>query len=315
MNRRAAIDIVVPSYNCSDWLDALFESVAGQDFTDWHIIARDDASMDCTGAVLARWKNRLGAQLTILEDSGKSNLGMIGNYDAVLARTTSPWVMLADPDDVWLPGKISITLKAMRRAEQSGAGGVPIVVCSDATVIDENLNTVASSYKDWSRHNVNLLHVFHRMIVESSVLTSTMMVNRALLDAALPLAGASCPDWWLALVACAFGQIVHLPQSTILYRRHSANDSLEPLTSSLPSAARRFTQAKSRVDRLVRQYASQAGEFRRRFESRLSRADVAALRAAEELPLLGHIDRRRTVIRHDLWFASPLKNVGLMLFL
>jgi hypothetical protein len=30
-------------------------------------------------------------------------------------------------------------------------------------------------------------------------------------------------DWWLALVASAFGRIGWLPQATVLYRQHSAN--------------------------------------------------------------------------------------------
>jgi glycosyltransferase involved in cell wall biosynthesis len=309
-----SIDIALPTYNCAAWLDALFESIVGQDFADWRIIARDDASKDNTAGVLIEWQRRLGKRLVILADSGKSNLGPVGNYDAVLSQTTAPWVMLADPDDIWLPDKVQSTVRAMHAAEQA-APETPIVVCSDATVVDDDLKIIAPSYWRWSRHNPDVFDVFHRLIVECPVLSSTMMVNRSLLDLALPMTGASCQDWWLALVAGAFGRIVRLPQSTILYRRHPANDSLDPLTSTLPTAPRRIFQARGRVKRLIRQFAPQADAFLSRFRDRVLPNDAAALGAAAMLPSLGPLRRRVAVLRHDLLFASPLKNAGLMLLL
>src|SRR5204863_9090117 len=105
--------------------------------------------------------------------------------------------------------------------------------------------------------------------VECPVLSSTMMVNRSVLDLALPMTGVSCQDWWLAMIAGAFGRVVRLPQSTILYRRHPANDSLDPLTSTLPNAARRIFQARRRVDRLIREFAPQAGAFLDRCRDRI----------------------------------------------
>ena len=307
----ASTDIAVPTYNSAAWLDTFFDSVLNQDFEDWRIIARDDASRDNTGELLTRWKARLGERLVILDGSGRSNLGMVGNYNAVLSRTTAPWVMLADPDDVWLPGKVSKSLQAMQAAERACSGDVAVVVCSDATVVDDNLRTIAPSYWRWSMQEPALLSTFHRTIVESAALTSTMMVNRALLNLALPMTGASCPDWWLALYASAFGKVIYSTECTVLYRRHSANDSLTPATSSITGAI--TANPRRRVERLIRQYAPQAGVFLQRFGDKLSPSDTAALRAAQSLPSLDFIARRCAIIRHNLWFASPVKNLGLML--
>ena len=308
------IDIAVRAYNCAEWISVLFGSIFGQDHEDWRIVVRDDASKDNTKAILSEWKQRLGERMLLVDDSA-GNLGMIGNCDAVLSHTTAPWVMLVDPDDVYLPGKISETFKAMRTAEQSVTEGTPIAVCTDAAVVDGGLRPIVPSYWQWSRQNPKMLNVFHRMIVESPALNSTMMVNRALLDIALPMAGARYPDWWLAMVACAFGRVVTLSKSTILYRRHSENDTLEPLTSTLPSAVRRITDARERVAKLVSEYAQQAGVFYERYGGKVSQSESAALRAARDLPSLGFLARRITVVRYKLWFASSLKNVGLLLLL
>ncbi len=312
------IDIAVPAYNCAPWIDAFFESVIAQDFTDWRIVARDDASTDGTAARLAWWQSHLDGRMILVDDSGVRNLGMVENYDAVLAATTANVVMFADPDDVWQPGKISLTLRAMRQGETASGAATPVVVCTDAEVVDAQLRPIACSYWRWSRMNPDRRDTLVRLAVESPVLTSTMMVNRALLQLALPLTGgASCPDWWLALVAGAFGRIVSIPDRSILYRRHPFNDSLDPFGSTLRGAVRRFLAApgepRRRVTRLLRQLAPQAGAFAARFRSRLHPADVAAFEAAGRLPSLGALARRWTIVRYHLWFTSSWKNIGLIL--
>src|SRR5689334_14259340 len=98
------IDIAVPTYNCATWLDTFLESIVSQDSQDWRILTRDDGSTDATLATIAAWKTRLGDRLVILAD-GEGNLGPVGNYDAVLRLSRAPIIMLADPDDLWLPGK------------------------------------------------------------------------------------------------------------------------------------------------------------------------------------------------------------------
>ena len=312
------IDIAVPAYNCAPWIDAFFESVLAQDHSAWRIIARDDASSDGTAARLVWWQSRLGERMMILPDSGTRNLGMVGNYNAVIAAATESWVMLADPDDVWKPGKLSLTVRAMSDAEASAGTHTPVLVCTDAQVVNQALGPVASSYWQWVHCGPHQTDRLPRLAVDSPVLAP--MVNRALLQLALPLIGAAaCADWWLGMVACTFGRVVSIPAATFLYRRHPANDSLDPLGSTMGNAIRRtladLGEPRRRVNRLVRQFAPQAGAFAARFRERLPLRDLAALEAAARLPSLGALARRWAVVRHDLWLSSPLKNAGLMLLL
>jgi glycosyltransferase involved in cell wall biosynthesis len=292
--------------------------VVAQDYLEWRIVARDDASTDDTAEHLAAWKSRLGVRMTILEDSTPRNLGMVGNYNAVLSATSAPWVMFADPDDVWRPGKLSLTVRSMKEAESAARARTPVLVCTDAEVVNHLLEPLASSYWQWSRMNPELADVLHRMAVESPVLAP--MVNRALLDLAMPLIGAaSCADWWSGLVASAFGRIVRLPERTFLYRRHPSNDSLDPFGSTWAGAIRRFLatpgEPRRRVERLLRQFAPQAAAFVGRFRERLRPEDIAALETAARLPDLAWFARRWAVSRHGLWFGSQSKNIALLALL
>lgn len=316
----AQVDIAVPAYNCGPFLDAFMASLVVQDFHDWRVVARDDGSSDNTTRRLACWQELLGDRMTILPDSGSRNLGLIASYTAVLEATSAPWVMSADPDDIWLPGKISRSLQAIRQAEANLGSRARVAICTDAAVVDSDRRPIAPSFWRWSRMNPAQSRDLNHVAMESVALGSTMMMNRALLEQALPIAsGAAYQDWWLALVAVAFGSLVSIPEPTILYRRHAVNATADPYGSTVLGAARRTLCApgapRERLRKLVAQAARQAASFVARYGNRLKRSDNAALEALANLPSLGSVERRLTVMRHGLWFASPLKNAGLLALL
>jgi len=307
----------MPTYNCGQWLDQTIDSILAQDITSWRLIVRDDRSADDTGRALAEWQARLGERMTILPDSGARNLGVTGNYNAVLSATTAAWVMSADPDDVWLPGKILRACQAMRRAEGEFGATTPVAVCSDAAVVDGAGQPVAPSYWRWSRMGLTRIGEAPRVAMESVALGSTMMMNRALLEAALPIpAAAPYQDWWLALVAAAFGHLIPLPEQTILYRRHGSNETADPYSSALGRALGRAVTApgaaRRRLRKVVAQSSAIAGAFVERYRDRLEPRDAAALEHLAKLFSLGPLERRIAVLRHGLWFSSRVKNLGLL---
>jgi glycosyltransferase involved in cell wall biosynthesis len=311
-----SIDIIVPTYNCGPWIDEFIESLLKQDYDTWRVITRDDGSTDDTIERVLAWSRRLGDRMTIVSNPDKLNCGPVGNYNIILSASSAQWVMLADPDDIWKPGKISLTFKAMLEAENGVGSNKPVVVFTDAEVVDERGAPLAESYWKWSRLRPELSVNFHRMLVESAALSSTMMVNRAALNLALPIIGSSTSqDWWLALVACAFGKVMHLKEKTITYRRHSSNETEAPLTASAIGVIRNIFIARQRVEKLGRELALQAAAFVTRFRTQLSSSDIAALEAAARLPSSNFVVRRWIIIRHGLWFSSLIKNIGLIILL
>lgn len=309
------VDIVLPCYNAAAWVDTFVNGLLRLDMPSWRLIARDDGSSDNTLAILQRWQTDLGDRMLLVDSSAAAaprNLGVIGSYNAVLAATSARWILTADPDDVWLPNHVSVVLEALSRE----AADTPVAVVTDAVVVNEDLSFVAPSFWRWS-HNLPRAHAtVRRMAMESPALGSTMAVNRALLDVALPIASnAAYQDWWLALAASAFGVLVTIPEATILYRRHEQSITKNPFAFSLTRAVRRVSQARTRVDFLIRQAGKQAAAFVERYESRLSSRDVAALRALAALPEMNPFARRAAVVRHGLWFTWWMKNLGLLAFL
>lgn len=281
-------EIALPTFNCERWLKSFVDSAP-----NLRMVIRDDGSSDDTPELL----KHLGRDAVLL-DGSEGNLGMVRNFSRILESTRADWVLLADPDDVWLPQKMRVIGSLI-----SCVRG-PALVCTDCKVVDESLNVIADSYWRWSGGNPALLNSFSRMLVDSCALTCTIAANRALLDIALPIPQeARAPDWWLALVASAFGEIRYSHEATALYRRHQNNDSATPLRQRGPVAI--VKESRATVTRLISEYSRQAQAF----ASRYGREEAAA---AGAMISAGGLKRRMLIASHGLWFNSAAKNLALM---
>jgi glycosyltransferase involved in cell wall biosynthesis len=311
------IDVIVTLYNGASYLGEFLASLGAQTHRGWRLWARDDGSSDETLTVLRRAATA-DPRITLLESGGR-RLGPAAGFGWLLERvpSTARYVMCADQDDVWLPGKIERTLMAMRAAEAGGDG--PILVHTDLVVVDEHLRVIDPSF--WHFSGVDPEPVpLRRLAVQNVVTGATLMLNRPLreLIGVMPVE-AVYQDWWYAYVAAAFGRIVALRESTILYRQHGANAVgakrvAPPHWTELPRLARDAMARKAQLRAEIARSARQAGAFLARYGDRLSESDRRFLAAYARLPGLGSFRRKLEVARlrvvpdHGLW-----RNLGILL--
>ena len=308
------IQVVLGTYNLGRYLDEFMQSLGAQDYDDWSLLVRDDCSKDDTPERLERWGRTFGSRLTILPDSGVRNLGSPGNFSRLLAASSAPYVMLADPDDVWLPSKLSRTLDAMRRGEAAGGAEHPTLAHTDLTMVDEQLRVLAPSFWRYQGLNPDRGHAFSRIMVENQVWACTAMLNRRLVELVGDVPDATIhQDWWIALVAAAFGRIISLDQPTLLWRRHSSNNSpVSELGDAAWHAVTAAGKARQRLAELFAESRPRVAAFLERFRARLQPDQLAAAEAFLSLPTMGPIERRLAILRHRLLFTSPIRNAGLL---
>ena len=309
-----SIQIALGTYNLARYLDQFMQSLCDQDYAHWEVLARDDRSTDDTSERLIRWQERLGARMHILSDSGAKNLGSPGNFSRLLKASSAPYVMLADPDDVWLPSKLSRTLAAMQRLEATAGPQNPALAHTDLTMVDEELHVLAPSFWRYQGLTPDRGHAFSRIIVENQVWACTAMLNRPLVELVGDVPDVTIhQDWWIALVASAFGRIVSLDEPTLLWRRHSTNNSpVSQLDSAAWKAVTAAGKARQRLADLFAESRPRVRAFLERFRSRLQPDQVAAAEAFLNLPTLGPVRRRQAILRHRLLFTSPIRNAGLL---
>src|SRR5690606_13737176 len=145
-------------------------------------------------------------------------------FARLLGASTADYIMFCDQDDVWLPGKVTLTLAKMQELEAACGAETFLLVHTDLRIVDENLNLVADSGHRYQQIDPDRGNTLGRLLVQNIATGCTIMVNRALRDLALPIPGAALMhDHWLSLVSACFGKIAYLPEPTLLYRQHSGN--------------------------------------------------------------------------------------------
>lgn len=218
------VAILVAVYNGEKYLEPLLSSLLAQDYPNISIYVRDNCSTDQTVSILNQWKVKYPSKFTII--LSEKNLGIIGNFASLAEIASEPYIMFCDADDIWLPNKVSSTLNKMRELESKCSPETPLLVHTDLEVVDKELKTIAPSFWKYSHLNsAPQCEQLPRLIVQNHVTGCTMMLNKPLLDLALPIPlDCIMHDWWIALVAATFGHIGNLPQATILYRQHGNND-------------------------------------------------------------------------------------------
>ena len=99
----------------------------------------------------------------------------------------------------------------------------PLLVYTDLKVVDQELNVVHESMiRTQSDHaNTELL----QELTENTVTGGVSMINQALADlwTGQEAHDLLMHDWYLALLAAAFGHLVYIDQPSELYRQHSNN--------------------------------------------------------------------------------------------
>jgi glycosyltransferase involved in cell wall biosynthesis len=313
------VQILLATHEGARYLEEQLESLLAQTFTRWKLVARDDGSTDDTPSILQRYAGRHPDRIRLLAFDGR-RLGAMGNFGALLESSGGSHVMFCDQDDVWLPDKIEVTRSAMAELEIRHGTETPLLVHTDLRVVDERLGPISDSMWRFQHIDPSRLSVLPRALLQNFVTGCTAMVNRALLDLALPIPpDARMHDWWLTLVALSFGAVRSLPTATILYRQHGKNErgasGFSPLRAALELLDRdRWRQRSEARWTEVRRLEAQAEAFLDRFRDRLPQGARDALAAFSVLSRQGGLARRASIVRHGFYYSNPVTTAAMLLF-
>jgi len=308
------VEILLSTYNGALHLEAFLASLIDQDHPYWSLTVRDDGSRDRTIEILEAWRGRFPDRIRLIDATREGNIGVVRSFSTLMQLSAAAYVMLADQDDIWLPDKIRVTLGAMRRREERNAAPRPILVHTDLTVVDAGLRTVAPSFWRYQGLAPGRGRIFPRIMVENIVWGCTTMLNRPLVDIVKFTPPVTTHhDWWIALVAAAFGDIVSLKEPRILWRRHGRNESkISGIRDVSRWALADPRAARGRLARLFDEGRARVALFLEIYRGRLTPSQIAAAEAFLALPERGFLARRLDILRHGLFFGAPIRNAGLL---
>ena len=279
------------TYNGGKYLRAQLDSLLRQTEQRFTLIISDDGSTDSTQKIIEEYCGNYPEKI-FFKHNGEPH-GAKYNFLQLMAQYKDDYVMLCDQDDIWLDNKIEVTLHAMKKNEAKFNKTRPILVHTDLTVVDENLDLIAPSYKYLMNTDYNRTSLRHQ-IIQNTLTGCTAMYNRALAET-LKCFPNFCVmhDWWLMLTASTFGIVDPLNESTILYRQHANNVMGARDMRSLGYMIERLLCDTEEIKKALRETYIQADSFLIEYQSVLSNEQKVFLKDYAAIPTKGKIGRMR----------------------
>lgn len=177
MTQPPLISVVVPSYNCAQYLGQALSSALDQDYPNKEIIVVDDGSTDDSIAILAGF----GERIRVIK---QPNSGVAVARNTGLRAARGDYIAFLDADDLWLPGKLTAQATYLDRHPDVG-----MVYCAwrvwrtDANgefSIPQKENDEAA---DLSIDPERSGWLYNKLFFSSIIHTTTAMIRREVADA------------------------------------------------------------------------------------------------------------------------------------
>ena len=108
------VSIIVPAYNAEATIAGAIDSALAQQFEGFEVIVVNDGSTDATAHVLDGYRDRI----RILQ---QPNCGSVAARNAAARAAGGEYLAFLDADDLWLPGKLKLTVEALDRSPRAVA--------------------------------------------------------------------------------------------------------------------------------------------------------------------------------------------------
>jgi glycosyltransferase involved in cell wall biosynthesis len=250
-------------------------------------VVRDDGSSDSTLDILSDYSAGQPEKFH-LRISDNANLGAKGSFSYLIEYVLEnkrklgmehAYMMFCDQDDVWYDSKIETQVAAMLEAEK-GNRLTPVLIHSDLQVVSENNEVIAESLIHFQGLEIER-NQFPCLVTSNLVTGCTALINESLAAKSVPVAEhAVMHDWWLAMVASAFGKLIFLDKPLVHYRQHDANTIGARELIKPKRFSRLYWKYILRLtpDQHLLEVGIQATEFRRRFGQQLALRENLGLR-------------------------------------
>jgi len=303
------IDIILATYNGERYLNDLLKSVLDSETLHaFNILISDDQSDDNTLHLIDEFVESAQARLV---NCCYFKRGIISNFLGLIQHSNSRFIFFCDQDDVWLPHKIEVSLKKMQEMEANYGLQTPILVHTDLAVVDQNLNPIHPSFRQYQNLDPYPSNLLPRLLVQNFVTGCTMLINKPLKDLITPIPPeAIMHDWWIALTAATFGKIGYISEPTVLYRQHQKNNVGARKWGLNYVLSRLNNLEKIRSD--IQKTIIQAKKFRETFQEHLLPEQLHIIDTYINLPNQPWLIRKYQMIKNEYYQLGKLKNLGFL---
>jgi glycosyltransferase involved in cell wall biosynthesis len=213
--QNTSVAILMCTFNGEDFIEEQLQSIKEQDYENWVLYVNDDGSCDKTLDILKAYQKKWGVKKLIIRRGPQK--GFQRNFLHIICdkKIQADLYFLSDQDDVWMPHKLSHTIKKISTLDFSK----PALYCARTTYVSRDSKKILGQSDLYLKPPS-----FRNAIVQSIAGGNTMAFNNTLknLVSQFKEAEVVSHDWWLYIVnELASGQTLYDEIPTIFYRQHS----------------------------------------------------------------------------------------------
>lgn len=105
------VDIIMPVYNCEEYVKEAIESVKKQTFSNWRLIIVEDASTDNTLSVINDAIENIKEKVLLI--TLEKNVGVASARNIGIEKANSRYIAFLDSDDIWEEKKLENQINFM----------------------------------------------------------------------------------------------------------------------------------------------------------------------------------------------------------
>jgi len=173
------VSVIVPTYNCGQYLSRALTSVLEQSDVSFEIVLIDSSTDDSCASIVKHADSRV--HYMFQEPRGVSAARNLG-----IQHAQGEFIAFQDADDEWLPGKLSLQVSAFQRFPDAGLVFTDTMMFRDGEVVQHSMSryklkawcqTHGSEVPGWYYGNL-----YAQLLIDDCMNTSSVMVRRKVLE-------------------------------------------------------------------------------------------------------------------------------------
>lgn len=106
------VSIVMPAFNCEDYIAESVESIISQTYKNWELIIVDDCSIDGTGDIAVKYASK-DKRIRLFSMERNSGPAVVRNK--AIEKSRGQYIAFLDSDDIWMPRKLEVQIRMMQK--------------------------------------------------------------------------------------------------------------------------------------------------------------------------------------------------------
>jgi len=209
------VDVLMTTYNTDiKYLKQQIDSILNQTYKNICLLISDDNSTNKEVQNILKDYEKKDKRIKVyIQDN---NLGYIKNFEFLLKKSTSNYIMYADHDDIWYENKVEKSLEELIKKDAD-------LIYVNAEQIDEKGSVIKKSYFKYK--NVPLIKGTNNLAISRCIgIGCSQLFTKSVKDKMLPYTeNVMAHDWLAAFIANENKGISYIEEPLFGYRLHNTN--------------------------------------------------------------------------------------------